>query len=750
MKNYQQSNEEKLLLKKSSMGDESAFWKLWELNQESVQRKCRHFFKQDVIAAEEVYSNVLFKIHRILPDHAARISNFSLWILRITENLCIDVSRKSQKNIRLEDIGDSLHISSPELFDSQDHEYDLDPEILMDHFYSQLKRIPSKHRNVLILRCIYNKSYDEIALFFMITNETCRKRYEIARKYLSRSLLYFSDYDINQILNDSSKIRESSIWEKIKHEIDSLIANRKTEIDIITSHSKIIVQKQISGYEKFFLIFCHTSFQKKRTRIATLKKYISSHPSGWKKRLELGKLFFVRGNWNSAYIELSTVLKIYPGSIETRIIMAELYIKNGMKIKAAKVFEEGISFLLNLSSKHFFLGMIDYCKERYDNAIINFSLASVLEPDNAYYPFLEGKVHLIKNRFNAARLAFEQAIRINPSDIKPYPFYLDILRISGLIEQSVRSAFDISHRFPDDLISMKHMIIARCKKGLVFGQEGNTTRNLIKKLKQHSSHLPMTLEVKAAYYFYRGEWTNAYNLIEKAPVSSGNSYVKIKWMLALGEVHKAREYLSNFMARYKLPIPNISFLACNVLIAENNRHLVIKLLDGIFFHNKSSIEIQLRILRQLSDSQIAPQLIKKYSLFMMKHHEIPEIYYLYSKSLVASNKIRLAQRFILKGWHLQSTENFTSASFTGAEQMAVCHKLLNNEHLKFEWFKIALMSAYRIVQIDPAFGWFCVGSLYRNFGKKSRAKTAFTKSLEFNLPYPYRKVVLEYSGKKKH
>lgn len=119
-------------------------------------------------------------------------SKFSVWIYRITTNVCLDFlrskSRKQQVSLTVSDDDDEdaqLDIPDP----SSDPEQQLMQKMSMQSVEEGLKTLPDKQRQILVMRELGGMSYAEIGAALSLEEGTVKSRIFRARKRLCTFLL---------------------------------------------------------------------------------------------------------------------------------------------------------------------------------------------------------------------------------------------------------------------------------------------------------------------------------------------------------------------------------------------------------------------------------------------------------------------------------------------------------------------------------------------------------------------------------
>jgi RNA polymerase sigma-70 factor (ECF subfamily) len=75
---------------------DSAFWKLWQDNQDYLYRCCRKWMGNPT-DAEDALSRAMLKAWEKLRDCTDDIKNFKAWLTKLTYNLCADIHRERNR-----------------------------------------------------------------------------------------------------------------------------------------------------------------------------------------------------------------------------------------------------------------------------------------------------------------------------------------------------------------------------------------------------------------------------------------------------------------------------------------------------------------------------------------------------------------------------------------------------------------------------------------------------------------------------
>ena len=183
-------DEEKGYIERVLAGDESAYEPLVTENQTKVYRLALRILKNEA-DAEDAAQETFLKAYTSLADFRGD-SRFSVWLYRLTNNICIDMLRKNKRAVIVslqteDDDGEETELAIP------DERYS--PERLAeraadrDAVRAALAALPDDCREILALRESAGLSYDEIAAALSLEVGTVKSRLNRARKKLCAALL---------------------------------------------------------------------------------------------------------------------------------------------------------------------------------------------------------------------------------------------------------------------------------------------------------------------------------------------------------------------------------------------------------------------------------------------------------------------------------------------------------------------------------------------------------------------------------
>lgn len=185
--------EERALLQRAQRGDGAAFEEIVRANEAAVYHLAlrRLGSRED---AEDAAQEVFLKAYTSLQSFRGE-SKLSVWLYRITNNVCIDALRRRKETVSL-----SVEDADGEAAELEVPDERFDPAILAERsdlreqVGKALEMLPPDAREILLLRELGGQSYDEIAAALELDLGTVKSRIFRARKKLCALLAgNFSD-----------------------------------------------------------------------------------------------------------------------------------------------------------------------------------------------------------------------------------------------------------------------------------------------------------------------------------------------------------------------------------------------------------------------------------------------------------------------------------------------------------------------------------------------------------------------------
>ncbi|BDW95465.1 hypothetical protein MACH10_11500 [Thalassospira tepidiphila] len=166
------------------------FWPLWIDQQDTLLKQCLKLMSGNMDDAQDALSEAMVKASTKFEESMDEIRNHRAWLSRIVHNACIDLHRQNRRKAeyREETHGAADTPASPmtaPITPSPEESY-LAGEKL-DQLEAALLEMQEKLRKPLLMRCVQDRTYDEIAAALGLSNCAVRKRVQLAREHLRAS-----------------------------------------------------------------------------------------------------------------------------------------------------------------------------------------------------------------------------------------------------------------------------------------------------------------------------------------------------------------------------------------------------------------------------------------------------------------------------------------------------------------------------------------------------------------------------------
>lgn len=151
------------------------------------QKLLRYIHRITAVSKEEgedVLQDVFLKVYQNLRDVDESLS-FSSWIYRITHNQVISQHRKRSARPQISHVDDEVYQNIASEFDLV---RDVDRTLLKERLSIALEKLDEKYRDVLILKFLEEKSYDEISDILKKPSGTIGTLINRAKKQLAKHI----------------------------------------------------------------------------------------------------------------------------------------------------------------------------------------------------------------------------------------------------------------------------------------------------------------------------------------------------------------------------------------------------------------------------------------------------------------------------------------------------------------------------------------------------------------------------------
>jgi RNA polymerase sigma factor (sigma-70 family) len=428
------------------------FWNLWENERQVFFGKCLKIMNGDVCDAEDALSAAMIKAWEKTTRYREKIINFKKWALRLTENVCFDHLREHRRLVRYGEIPESLapkEFNQGHFFMESTEKYH-SREALFEGIFEFVYGLPRRLRDPALLRFIFSASYRDMASRLQITEESARKRVQEVRsalklKYGAKTAALMSSFP-----EESGLETESSIVKKITEDARALLERRETELELSCATAWLVDSLPITGIAGEILVFLPLKPGWSGKGCESVLNYLSRHPGGWKRHLELAYLLCAAGIWDEAEKKLRHVLKKHPRSFSAWIALGNMLMESGRTNEAEMLYRQARSLAHRDSSREYLAGLSAMCLGERDEALRSFERALGLEPSNVAFRHAMGICLFRSGLHTNAMGIFEDILSERQGDIVSLAYCCEISILLGRMTDAAEYADGILSENPDD------------------------------------------------------------------------------------------------------------------------------------------------------------------------------------------------------------------------------------------------------------------------------------------------------------
>lgn len=497
--------EEQNLLAMLAAGKTEIFWQLWERHRKYLLGVCIKQMGGGREEAEEALSKAMLRALERLPPHACEIKNLKYWLARLTHNVCIDIHRERQRReAKVEQLDGIIAgavgaractVESPEQAVLRREKF----------FYLDcvIAALPSHLRNPFLLRFRWLMSYRAIAQHLEITVENARKCVQQARARLRKGLTDYLEGTTGGP-SDKSFVAAKTQPGWLSFGVDPPQKKRETAVSK-SLKGKLVQVTLSSGTEMSYYAALSSRLTGPRLRAETLEKYIGKHPYGWRKRLALANLLYAQGRWHDAIDEYRLVVYRHPQMLEAWLQLGTILRLTGRNADARALYESMLQNTRSSAFRHHISGYIEVCRWRYEVAAAEFTKAAFLEPENTAHWNALGLARLREDSPEQALQAFGRALEIDDNDVVALTYSYGPLIVTGELTEAQNFTERLLSLDAYDALALSRLADLRIASGMVHGQEGRKTRELIRRALLRAPRAAFACASLVLYRLARGE-----------------------------------------------------------------------------------------------------------------------------------------------------------------------------------------------------------------------------------------------------
>jgi tetratricopeptide (TPR) repeat protein len=521
----------------------------------------------------------------------------------------------------------------------------------------------------------------------------------------------------------------------------------------------VVQLTQFSGVE----VNAHLVLDKQPTRqdikLKTLSNYVQQHPSGWKKRLELAELLYSMGHWQEAVQEYRQVLQRQPHLMQVRLQLGKILQLMGRQADAIAVYQSALFLSPNMATQNHLNGLIEVCRCCPQQAVRLFESAASLEPNNPAHWYALGQVHLEAESPVAALRSFDAILSRNPDDIVALSWSYDPLLAVGNFQEAQRRLEQALKLAPNDCRTLERLATHRCYQGLVWGEEGKQTRQLIRAALRLAPDSANAHQVLSLYHLHRGEWEKGVAVLlqfaQQHPQSPGGWY-HYAWCLfhtgyfqgAADAILKAYRLYQNDCEIYRalceiLPAAGRLGELHQVAIQSttppsphcplSSASLVEEMLDR--FPQRWSVWVSAgRVL--VEGFKDLERGCRVSATGVQLQPQLADAWFRHGRVLALAGRHREAVEALNHGWQWLPQQGDYMRSVPAALWLGESYQALGDEARSRKWWEEGYQRAQAMLEFNLATAYYWQGKTLSALGDMTGAKRAYRSALSQHLPYP--------------
>lgn len=727
-------------------GDLSFFWQFWEENRAQFLKVCLKHSHWRVDEAEDTLSGVMIKAVEILPKHIDNIINIKSWLIRITNNYCIDLYRK-RKKIKID------HVNIQEVYldgyqpasTNSNTESEFTSNQISAYTKQVFSKIPPNLRDVFIYRFYNDMSYHEISELLNISISSVRKRIQRARdllkKTIDKELPDSEDIDNTFALNNQGLYKEDFISVPIDVEVKKL---KEIEFNSTILHNTQITLN--SGIILDTYIPLNKKPVRQKMKEKTLNTYIRRFPNGWKKHLELANLLYSVNRWKEASEMYQEVLKRKKRLINVRIGLGEMYHLMQKEEKSVELYESALPIAHSPGTKHHVKGLIEMEKKNYKEAIQEFKKSIIEESRHEAHRLRLGMVYQEMDQQEKALICFNEVLDINPKNIVALTNGAEILMKTGRPSIALTQAQKILTQDKTNIPALRMLAHDRCRRLLVFQEEGTETRLIIKKMEKQAPKVADVMETLAFYHIARGEWDKGLDLLDNFTKEYKNSpagwHHYAKWQYRTGRSYDACETILKAWSLYKND-PEIHKTACEILSYAKQWDLLRIVIEDMLsrFDKMWSVwnAAGMAMVHRQDNKIVSDYALKAVTL----QSAVPETWFQAGYIFKLMDNMKYAISAFEIGWRRIKERQSTAYAAYAAICLGEYYLEVDDSNRSDSLFNEAGSLITSIEEYNPSFGLYLTGILNESQNNSADALEAYSKALNLCLFYPMRQKAIK-------
>jgi RNA polymerase sigma factor (sigma-70 family) len=733
-------------LQRLAQGDTVAFWGLWERHRADLfAHHGLQWMSGNPADAEDALSSSSLKACQYLAHSASDIRSVKGVLTRLLHNHCMEMWRERKRHTRClrefkehvrpaEGAGASVQESVEDTLLRQE------TVVIIRH---AMDNLPTRLREVAVLRLLHELSYEDIAARLHILPTNARKRFQQARALLQEQL---SPYCAGEALLPALRLFSSIIVSpEEKPEPTFEVDKADGEIPAYMMAPWAICVELPHGVERCLYLNLDHKPARQQQKLGTLCTYVQRHPRGWKKRRVLADLLYTMGQWEQAIIVSRQVVQQRPDCLAVWLRLGEMLCGLGRNHEAITAYTQALSCTRTDAARHHVQGLLALCRQQPRSAVEAFTAAAADAPQHVVHWQSLALTHLRTAQPVEALQAFEQALQHNPDDICALTYSPTALYTVGRSIEAQQRAVRALELEPHNVLALTFLIRLLSHIEPERDETGKQIRMMLRRAFHIAPTSPEVYEALAHYHMARGAWAKALAVLRRFtsnhPTSPRGWYYAARWAYRSGATAAAAAAIRQAHA---LDPSDALILqaACTILLAAGRHLEVSPLLDSMLQQFPGHWHVWTSAgrlwLQGYGDAARACNLAACGPLLQPC---LAQAWFHYGRVLTLAGRHREAIAALQKGWHWLPAGDGYMQSIPAALWLGDSYWAVGETAEARRWWTKVTHLTCQLRPTHPVMAHYWQGKAWLALGQETRAYQAFHAALHRHLFYPARQEV---------
>lgn len=714
------------------------FCGLWARHESTLMRKCVGWMSGRIDEAEEALSRARLLAFRKYPAKVDEIKEPMAWFNRLTHNVCMDLHRELKRE-RARQVADSDMVEDASDLgwgcDSASPERRYLRDELETHLKTCVRELPPKLREAMELLFLEDCSYQEIAERLAISEVALRKRIQQARRHVRQGLAAYRSGTIRVRAQREAEDghaapaprsrRPRGPWSRVK--------------PVSVTHVEI----EVAGCTKDLVLTLEQPPKRVTARgIASLRKYVAKHPTGWKKRLELARLLRRFGSLQEAISHYKLVVERKPQHVAASVELAEMLQHLNRPEHAEAVYARAHRSAPRAATRFHLAGLLSWSQRRFHEATEALREASRLEPDNCGHPSALAQLCLEASRPLEALEASGAALAVEPDD--PFVLMLDHQALLAA-DRPLPAADRIRRSVACDSTNFLALSLLLDQRSRAEQVADSDSRQLMKRMLSLAPDSAVVQRSIARHHLACGAWEKGQQVLDDY-VSSHPTQPRASLFYArvLRQIGRAKEAEQRIQEAYRLDPTDseIRRAYCRSLMRSGQgrraRQAIAETLS-LFPHDASVVRMAAEELAHLSGHETrVRELLSRLDRLQPAFSGTA---FLRGHVLLRLSQIPESIDALEYGWGLLPQDGASPASVHAALALGRAWRQRREEARSRAWYSAALEHAEALRPVQPATAEAARGTALAALTHRADATRVLRGALEHALLYPERATV---------